>query len=156
MKRIILSVCILSFILASGCDVPSKGVRAYFYKDGKLEHIERTIPTVEKPLLIAITKLMEGPYPEEKMNGFTTEIPEGTRAIRISRAGNTAIVDLNAAIREYKGDNEGVQRMLAQIIYTATSIRGISSVLLRIQGRDSFTLGREDYLVDRPLDRSDI
>ncbi|MFC1560201.1 GerMN domain-containing protein [Candidatus Margulisiibacteriota bacterium] len=156
MKKALILMTLFILLAAVGCNVPSKKVSVHFYKDGNLSSVNRLIPTLEDPLMIAITELMKGPNPTEQMEGYTTGIPAGTQARRIEREGNVAILELNSKLATLRGGTPEAEGVLAQIVYTATSVRGIKYVLLKLQGADHFELGRSGYIVDHPLERRDI
>ncbi|MFH1709612.1 MAG: GerMN domain-containing protein [bacterium] len=151
--KLILFVILLAGLC--GCSVPNKGVKVYFFQEGKLVPTERALPTIENPVVVAIDQLLRGPNEQEAANGFTTKIPAGTRSRGVDVEGRTAIVDLNSTLLEYEGSSSRAKDMVAQIVYTATSVRGIKEVILKLQGSDQFVLG-PDYVIDHPLSRDDI
>ena len=155
---ILRKLLILFIIVAlSGCSVPSKAVKVYFFdEDSKIISVERELPTIENPVLIAIDQLMRGPSDQESSRGIFSKIPAGTRVRKVEVEGHTAIIDFNSTLASISGGNDEVNDVLAQIIYTATSVRGIKQAIIKLQGRDQFTLGREEYVIDHPLERSDV
>jgi len=152
---LVINYCSLVIFL-SGCSVPNKVVDIYFYKNAELASVERERPTVELPLVIAIDQLMAGPNEQESARGFTTEIPQGTRARNVDIEGDTAIIDLNSRLHDFTGNVVDAKRLVAQIVHTATSVRGIKQVILKLQGSDQFTIGSENYLIDHPLTIDDV
>ena len=156
MKKALLCLIVIFVLLGClGCNVPSKKVRIYFFKDGNLATVDRVIPTIEDPLMIAITELMKGPTPQEKMEGYTTEIPAGARARRMEREGDVAIIDFNRNLAMYEGPEAGAKKIIAQIVYTATDIRKVKYAYMKLQSSDYFELGSDNYVIDHPLERSD-
>ena len=149
---------ILILLLAvAGCAVPSKNLKIYFFdKEGKPFPVDRELPTIENPVLIAIDQLLKGPNDQETLNGLTTKIPAGTRSIRLEVEGKTAIIDFNSTLHEFSGPSAEAEGMIAQIVYTATSVSGIKEVILKLQGSDQFTLGPDNYVIDHPLQRGDV
>jgi len=156
MKRALILLILFPLFFSFGCNVPSKEVKVYFFKDSRLSAVSRTIPTIEDPLMIAISALMEGPSASERAEGYTTEIPAGTQARRVGREGNVAIIDFNSNLGRYEGGGARVRGLLAQIVYTASGVRGIKLALIKLQGQDYFELGSEGYVVDHPLERRDV
>lgn len=154
MKKAVTLIILLALLGCVGCEVPSKDLKVYFYKNGKLEPVKRSIPTIEEPLMVAISELMAGPNDKELSEGYMTEIPKDTRARDVEKEGNVAIIDFNSMLVNYEGKN--VQGMLAQIVYTATGISGVKTVIFKLQGEDSFTVGPDGYVVDHPLERGDL
>jgi spore germination protein GerM len=153
MKR---AIALILLLFVAGCSVPSKDLSIYFYKEGKLYPVSRELPTIENPVLVAIDQLMQGPSDQETSAGIMTEIPNGTRAAKVVIMDDTAIIDLNSRLSEYDGDSAKVNAILAQVVYTATSVKGIKKVMFKLEGSDQFTLGSDKVLIDRPLERNDV
>ena len=158
MKGLKLTILALSLIVISGCSVPSKVVDVYFFQDVKLVPVERDLPTNEDPVTIAVDQLMKGPNDQESSKGFVTVIPSGTRARSVSVVGDAAIIDLNDQLSNFSGGRENAERIVAQIVDTATSVKGIKKVILELEGKDQFTLGgsEEGYVIDHPLEKDDV
>lgn len=158
MKFVKLTIAVLAFSVLCGCSVPNKGVNVYFFQNAKLTPVERELPTNEIPVAIAIDQLMRGPNEQEKANGFVTVIPEGTRARNVAVEGETAIIDLNSHVTNFKGGRENAERIVGQIVHTAASVKGIKKVMLELGGKDQFTLGgsEEGYVIDHPLEKDDV
>jgi spore germination protein GerM len=158
MKFVKLTIAALALSILCGCSVPSKGVYVYFFQNAKLTPVERELPTNESPIAIAIDQLMRGPNDQEKANSFVTVIPEGTRARNVQVEGDTAIIDINSRLNNFKGGKENAERIVAQIVRTATSAKGVKKVILELSGNDQFTLGgsEEGYVIDHPLEKDDV
>jgi spore germination protein GerM len=155
MKNIMLILFVVLLAGICGCSVPNKGVKVYFFQEGKLVAVERELPTIENPVVIAIDQLLKGPNEQEAANGFMTKIPAGTRSRNIDVEGHTAIVDLNSTLLEYQGGSSEAKGIVQQIVFTATSVRGIKEVMLKLQGSDQFVIG-PGYAIDHPLTRDEI
>jgi len=152
-----LALLSLALLFIAGCSVPSKGVNIYFYdKEGKLYSVVRERPTIEEPLVIAMDQLLAGPTEQESAKGLTTLIPQGTRARKVEIEGDTAIVDLNSVLHDFTGNAADARQLITQIVYTATSVKGVKQVMIKLQGSDQFTLGSENVLIDHPLSRDDV
>lgn len=144
-------------LVLSGCSVPNKIVKVYFYdKNNELVSMDRELPTIVNPALIAIDQLLKGPNEQEEAKGLTTAIPVGTRSRKVEVEGDVAVVDLNSAFAQVDGGTVEAKAVLAQIVFTATSVNGINKVLIKVVGDDQFTLGRQGYTVDHPLERRDV
>jgi spore germination protein GerM len=155
-KRFLFVMLALSMTGAlAGCSVPSKDVSIYYFQNEKLVPVHRDLPTNENPAVIAIDQLLRGPNDQEIANGFSTTIPSGTRSRNVDVEGHTAIIDLNSTLVEFEGGTEEAKAIVAQIVYTATSVRGIKQVILKLQGSDQFVMG-PGYMIDHPLTRDDI
>ena len=149
-------LCLLLLLAVAGCSVPNKQLQIFFFKEDKLVSVSRDLPTNEAPIMVAIDQLLLGPTDSETAQGIMTEIPNGTRATKVEVMGDTVIIDFNSRLAEYGGGSAKVRGMMAQIVYTATNVRGIKKVILKLEGSDQFTLGSEGYEVDHPLERSDV
>jgi spore germination protein GerM len=158
MKTVKLTIAALILSILCGCSVPSKGVNVYFFQNAKLAPVERELPTNENPVTIAMDQLMRGPNEQEKAIGFVTVIPSGTRARNVAVEGDTAIIDFNDQLSNFKGGRENAERIVAQIVNTATSVRGVKKVIIELEGSDQFTLGgsEEGYVIDHPLEKDDV
>ena len=155
MKNIKLIIFVILLASLCGCSVPNKGMKVYFFQEGKLVSVERELPTIENPVVVAIDQLLRGPNEQEAVKGFTTNIPPGTRSRNVDVEGHTAIVDLNSTLLEYQGGSSEAKGIVQQIVYTATSVRGIKEVILKLQGSDQFVIG-PGYTIDHPLTRDEI
>jgi spore germination protein GerM len=158
MRAVKLTIAAMALFALCGCSVPNKGVNVYFFQNAKLAPVERELPTNENPVAIAIDQLMRGPNEQEKANGFVTVIPAGARARNVAVEGETAIIDINNQLSNFKGGRENAERIVAQIVHTATSVRGVKKVILELEGSDQFTLGgsKEGYVIDHPLEKDDV
>jgi spore germination protein GerM len=150
------SLTLFLLLAVMGCSVPNKTVIIYFYGNNKLVAVQRERPTVERPTVIAIDQLMNGPNEQESAGGLITEIPQETRALSVNIDGDAAIIDLNSRLHDFTGNAVDAKRLVAQIVYTATSVKGVKQVILKLQGCDQFTIGSENYLIDHPLTKDDI
>jgi len=155
MKNIKLIIFAILLAGLCGCSVPSKGIKVYYFQAGKLVAVERELPTIENPVVVAIDQLLRGPNEQEAANGITTKIPAGTRSRNVDVEGHTAIIDLNSTLLEYQGGSSEAKGIVAQIVYTATSVRGIKEVILKLQGSDQFLIG-PGCAIDHPLTRDEI
>jgi spore germination protein GerM len=147
---------LLLLVVVAGCSVPNKDLNIFFFKDEKLIAVKRDLPTIENPVLVAMYQLMQGPNDQETASGIMTEIPNGTMAVKVEVMDDTAIINLNSKLTEYQGSTAKAKALVAQIVYTATNVKGIKRVILKLEGSDQFTLGSEGYVIDRPLERSDV
>jgi spore germination protein GerM len=142
-------------LVVSGCSVPSKVVKIYYFQDEKLVSVDRELPTIENPVMIAIDQLLIGPNEQEAAKNIITRIPQGTRSRKVDVEGDLAIVDLNSRFADFEGTTAEAKAMVSQVVYTATNVRGIKKVLLKLAGNDQFSLG-PGYIIDHPLERGDV
>jgi hypothetical protein len=81
-------------------------------------------------------------------------VPAAARVRRTSRSGSTVTVDLSAAFA--KGWPAWRNARLAQLVYTVSSIRGVRSVLVRVEGQEPARSAFPLYDLSVPLTRGDV
>ena len=126
-------------------------IKAYFFNGEKLIGVKQELKAGEVPLTRALQELEKGPG-----QGLSTLIPKGTKILGIRQDKKVAIVNFNNKLEQYGGGSARVQGMLAQIVYTATSVKGVDKVFILINGKSELVLGGEGFIVNRPLSRRDI
>ncbi|MCX7677688.1 MAG: GerMN domain-containing protein [Spirochaetes bacterium] len=137
--------------------VPESKIKIYFLRfDEKSEQIS-LVPTLrnikgEASLEKAIAELVKGPNKIEKEKGMLTAIPPHVKLRGVSVKGNIAEIDFNDAIEKNAAGNILLNR-LDQIVYTATEIEGINSVIIKINGKHKQTFGSDGLSIGGPLHR---
>jgi len=123
------------------------GTKAFFVLGKQLVGV----PVATSTPRAAVAKLFAGPPPRR---GLMAYMPKAARLLHASRSGSTATVDLNAAFAS--GRLEPRSARIAQLVYTVSSVRGVRSVLVTIEGQapDPKTFPLLDMTV--PLKRVDI
>ncbi len=97
----------------------------------RLEAVPRD--TGDAPSVI-IEALLAGPSDEEFDVGFRSLLPPALRANDVAlRAGGVLALDLSAQILDVEGDD--LPLALAQIVHSLTAVRGISAVLVTVEGQ---------------------
>ncbi|MCB2223422.1 MAG: GerMN domain-containing protein [Actinobacteria bacterium] len=92
-------------------------------------------PLTDQPYQ-ALQWLLQGPTPGQQASvpAITTAIPEGTRLLDLSIAGDgTADVDLSGEFLS-DGDAASMRTRLAQVVFTLTRFDGIDAVRLHVDG----------------------
>ena len=115
--------------------------------------VHRTAPAAT-PLGTAVTALLAGPTASERRDGLTSAVPAGTRLLGAVVRDGLATVDLSSRFAA-GGGSASMTARLAQLVYTATSIRGVSQVELRLQGRIVRVFSGEGLILRQPLRRAD-
>lgn len=133
-----------------------KEVNVYFLKEEKLLPVKRDLPKGESPLFFTAKELTRGPSAREKEQGYATLIPANTRILKISQAGETAIVDFSSEINDYGGGAQNIQGMVGQIVFTFTSLPEINKVKILIDGEEEPALGGEGFIIEKALSREDL
>lgn len=129
-------------------------IKIYFLKEGKLAAVERRADPAEGTLKQAIEALLAGPAAGEA--DYSTLIPLKTRLLNFRIQGETASLNFSRELENYGGGAARVEGLIAQIVYTATEIRGITKVWLWLAGQKEVVLGGEGLVLDRPLGRESI
>src|SRR5262249_9042561 len=123
------------------------GTKTYFVLGKQLVGVPVAAPTPRA----AVAKLIAGP---PARRGLLTFVPKSTRLRHASRSGSTATVDLSAVFGS--GTPRSRTARLAQLVYTVSSVRGVRSVLVRIEGQTPAPAVFPHLDLSSPLTRSDI
>ena len=117
--------------------------------------VARPIPDEvrREPLRFAVTELLKGPRPEEKKQGFYSEIPIGTRLLNINRRKGMLTVNLSKQFVSGGGSTSMTQRVeeLKRTVYSIDSQHQLS---LAIEGKPLELLGGEGLEVPDVLKRT--
>ncbi len=110
--------------------------------------------SVQRDVLSEPTALLEslfaGPNAEERDAGLDTAIPSGIELLSPPRTvGQVLTIDVNDVFDALTTDS--LQLAVAQIVNTATTIAGVRSVQLRIDGEPRVWPSGSGELTDRPL-----
>jgi lipoprotein-anchoring transpeptidase ErfK/SrfK len=124
-------VAALAVAVASGAlagQAPA-AVKVFFPRGEQLVAVDRPGATAED----AVRALLRGPTAAERKAGFRTYIPRGTAVRAVSVGGKRATVDLGVKIMQGVRA-EGLNARLAQIVYTATGVKPVTSAKVLIAG----------------------
>lgn len=91
---------------------------------------------------------------EQPDDGFTTSVPLGVVPISVFISDRVATVDYPAAF-ETGGGTLAMTTRLAQVVYTATQLPGVDSVLFSIDGQVVDVFSSEGIVLDGPQTRED-
>lgn len=130
-------------------------VVVYFLRDEKLSPVRRTIASTPAVGRAALAELLEGPTAEERADGLSTAIPEGTSLRDVSVSDGIATVDLEGRFDDGGGSASMLGRV-AQVVATLTRFPTVNRVAFRLDGRPVQTVGGEGVVVDPPLGRRAI
>jgi spore germination protein GerM len=119
-----------------------------------VENVTRQLPTEHNltPLKFALQELLKGPTPEEKSQGFYTEIPKGTQLLGLNRQSHTVIINLSHQFSSGGGSTSMTQR-LEQVKQTVYAMDDSHHVNLSVEGKPLETLGGEGLEVPESLKR---
>jgi spore germination protein GerM len=121
----------------------------------RLAKSSRVVPKSEDPLTVTIAAWLSGPNATDKAAGMFLAAPSGLAANSVSVKDGVATIDLPKAF-EPKGGSAAVMNALGQLIYTATSVPGVKSVRLELDGKTDTDFGGEGLDVSGPLTRPDV
>jgi len=146
-RRALLPALVVAALGGSAAHGATPGTKTYFVLGQQLVPVQ----VVARTPRAAIARLVAGP---PARSGLRTFVPESTRVRHSSRSGSTVTVDLNAAFAA--GRPAWRNARLAQLVYTVSSLRGVRSVRIRIEGQEPAPSAFPLYDLSVPLTRSDI
>ena len=155
----------LTLTIAAGLALPGSGgavgsgsttaratspAKAYFVLGQQLV----AVPAPRATIKGAIARLIGGPSTNEIRRGVRSFVPKTVKLEAASRTGHTATVDLSSAFAE--GNAEARTARLAQLVYTVSSVPGVTSVRVQIDGRAPATGVFPRFDLTLPLTRAEI
>lgn len=138
----------------------------YFVRDvgltpgGRPDHIAATIRSVPAArtaatqVEAAISALLDGPDADEARIGMTSAVNPRTRLLGVEVTGGEAVIDLSHHF-EQGGTARGDRMAIAQMVFTATAIEGVTRVTFAIDGSAVEVLG-DHALPATDLTRDDM
>lgn len=104
-------------------------------------------------LTATITELLKGvDSSEDKI--LRTAIPLETTMLHASQTNGIASIDLSQAF--FKAQNDQLIRALAQLVFTATELEGVTSVIVLVDGKPRDWPRGDGVRQSQPLARSDF
>ncbi len=97
--------------------------------------VVREIPATTSVATAAIKELLKGPTTEEKAQGFSTLIPDGTVLHRITLASGIATADFSPALTQGMAGSCRVSAIHAQIEETLRQFPAIKQSAISVEGR---------------------
>lgn len=124
-----------------GADEPN-AVEVFFTnsKKGSADHcdrvftVPRTIPQTQALATIALQRLLAGPTSEERVQGYSTQIPSGTKLNKVTVAGGIARADFSSELNTAAGACR-VTAIRAQIERTLKQFSTVKSVIITVNGK---------------------
>ncbi len=98
----------------------------------------------------AVTELLKGPSETEQGNGYSSEIPQGTKLLSVTQAKDSIQINLSPEFTSGGGSNSMLQR-LRQLSKTLVSASHKKPVYLKVDGQQVEVLGGEGLSVPQPL-----
>ena len=133
----------------------SKEVKVYFTKSKAPEELSlvpvlRKISKDDSVVGSALKELFFGPTKTEELRGIMTEIPIGTRLIKVEESGDEVLVDLSSQYLT-GGGSAAMQLRYLQIYKTLKKICPYKNIYLNVEGKSLKTIGGEGLEVTQPL-----
>ena len=125
----------------------------FFVTDGRLVPVNREVPA---PLSVpaALVALLDGPSDTETAAGIRTAISLQTQLLSTEVGGDVARLDLAGTFAEVPGDEQLLA--VAQLVFTATAVEGVSAVTFAINGRPVAVPTADGTLKPGPVGRADF
>lgn len=106
----------------------------------------------EASLEKALNELIKGPNSGERSKGILSAVPSNIRIRGALVKNGVAEIDFNDAVEKNAAGSILISR-LDQIIYTATEIEGVHSVIIKINGKRKQVFGSDGLSIGGPLHR---
>lgn len=100
--------------------------------NGHLASVSRDVPS-PATLSTILAALVAGPTASESTAGLQSAVPAQTVVLSATITGQTATVNLAGTFGQLVGQNE--IDAVAQVVYTATSVTGVSAVTFELSGQ---------------------
>ncbi|MGD9580980.1 MAG: GerMN domain-containing protein [Vampirovibrionia bacterium] len=156
---IVLSVFALVLFNKEGNNKPKDQLNIYFSKlvgsDVIVEPVKRKLSKVQTPLEQALYELIAGPTQEEKDAGFYTEIPEGTKIIKVTEQPDLVRINLNKQFAS-GGGTTSTEARLKEVVYTSLDAEPVKKVYLDLDGEELDIIGGEGVEVIQPLSKDNF
>ncbi len=157
MRRLVLVAFASAFVFACAAGnvsgvAAATPVSVYFVQGEGLKPVSRQL--APRTVSSAIGALLQGPTAAEAKVDVRTQVPRATRLRTATVSGRVATIDLTRPYVEGT-DKASLQARLAQLVWTATAVPGVTGVRLWIDGRAAGSLG-QGLSVDRTLTRGNV
>jgi Sporulation and spore germination len=139
---------------SSSADEQGGAIHVFLVRDGRLVATPRGREAADSPRSLLAT-LLEGPTGEEASAGLSTSIPPELGVDRTIIRGDTAFVDLAGPL-DVIAARPDRSLAIAQLVYTATDLPGVSLVAFRLGGERAEVPRGDGTLTNEPVSRSDF
>jgi len=117
--------------------------------------VKRELPQNTSKINFAITQLLKGVNHREKQLGVYTEIPKGTKLLKLTETKDKVIIDINSDF-QYGGGADSLYNKVKQIIKTALANADGKEVYLYLDGKQADVIGGEGLMLKQPLSENSI
>jgi len=139
---------------ATGTTPAKLSLQVWFTRDDGLVSVQRTHDPTPLVATSAITSLLEGPTASERVLGFTSAVPTGTKLLGIAIHNGVATVDLTSEFQDGAG-SRSMQMRLGQVVYTLTQFPTVQKVRFRLDGTPVNVFSSEGIVLKGPVGRND-
>ena len=123
--------------------------------DGEIKCLYKLLPQNTNKLNFAIKTLLAGPSIIETPQGYSSEIPKGTRLIELKETPKAYFINLSNDF-QYGGGTESQYLRLKQLIKTVVNLKLDKPVFLYLNGKKAEVIGGEGILISQPLSESSL
>jgi spore germination protein GerM len=135
--------------------VPTKlSLQVWFTRDDGLVSVERTHDPTPLVATTAIDSLLDGPTASERVMGFASAVPTGTKLLGIAIHNGVATVDLTSEFQDGAG-SRSMQMRLGQVVYTLTQFPTGAEGALPPRRHPVNVFSSEGIVLDHPVGRPD-
>ena len=130
-------------------------IKVYFTKSKAPEELSlvlasRKVSKEDSIVSASLKELFLGPTKTEELRGVMTEIPIGTRLIKVEESEDEVLVDLSSQYLT-GGGSAAMQLRYLQIYKTLKKICPYKNIYLNVEGKSLKTIGGEGLEVTQPL-----
>ena len=130
-------------------------VKVYFTKSKapeelSLVQVSRRVSKEDSIVSASLKELFLGPAKTEELRGIMTEIPIGTRLIKVEESEDEVLIDLSSQYLT-GGGSAAMQLRYLQIYKTLKKICPYKNIYLNVEGKSLKTIGGEGLEVTQPL-----
>ena len=160
---ILISVSACSFLFQSSDQAKNnkfllqstREVKVFFTKSKKPDDImfvpvARKIPRDDSIVDASLRELFLGPTKKEELKGIMTEIPVGTRLIKVEESPDEILIDLSTQFLT-GGGSATMQLRYLQLYKTLKKIAPGKTLYLNVDGKNLKTIGGEGLEITQPL-----
>ena len=127
-------------------------LQVWFTRDDGLVAVRRTQQPTPLVATAAIDSLLSGPTAGERVMGYASAVPTGTKLLGIAIRDGVATVDLTSEFQAGAG-SRSMQMRLAQVVYTLTQFPTVQKVRFHLDGRPVNVFSSEGIVLKTPVGR---
>jgi spore germination protein GerM len=129
-------------------------LQVWFTRDDGLVAVRRTQQPTALVATAAINSLLSGPTAGERVMGYASAVPTGTKLLGIAIRDGVATVDLTSEFQVGAG-SRSMQMRLGQVVYTLTQFPTVQKVRFHLDGTPVNVFSSEGIVLDHPVGRGD-